>query len=91
MPANERVAAIKTKVNQIVGDIGLVKDNKLSKLNGRDVYRNPQTGEMFALDTQHGRFEVINPKNGKHMGEVNFDFNTTKPADTSGGHNIKVK
>lgn len=91
MPANERVAAIKTKVNQIAEQYGLVKDSKLSRINGRDIYRNPKTGEMYAVDTQHGRFEVINPKNGKHMGEVDFDFNPTKPADTSGGHNITVK
>ncbi|WP_258198118.1 hypothetical protein [Pseudomonas viridiflava] len=43
------------------------------------------------MDTQHGRFEVINPKNGKLLGEVNFEFKQTKPADNTGGHDLKIK
>ncbi len=59
-------------------------------MNGRDVYKNPKTGEYYSLDTQHGRFEYLS-KRGKHLGEVNFDFDFTKPADMSGGHNLKTK
>ena len=69
---------------------GLVKNNKLSKLNGRDVY-DSNDGYLHAMDTQYGRFEVINPKNGKHLGEVNFAFKQTKPADKTGGHDLKIK
>jgi len=58
-------------------------------MNGRDIYRGTD-GSFYALDTQHGSFEVLS-KNGQHMGEVNFDFKVIKPADNSGQHNIRVK
>lgn len=48
------------------------------------------TGYLYAVDSQHGRFEVLN-RNGKHLGEVNFNFELTKPGDSSGSHNIKIK
>lgn len=66
-----------------------MKDNKLTKLNNRDVYRGAD-GNLYALDTQHGRFEVVSSK-GKHLGEVDFSMQVRKPADPSGGHNLKVK
>lgn len=91
MSPNDRVAAIKAEINRIVKEKGLIKDNKLSKINNRDIYQDPNTGELYAVDTQHGRFEKINSKNGKHLGEVDIDFNPTKPADKSGGHDIKIK
>lgn len=50
----------------------MVKDNKLTKLNNRDVYRGAD-GNLYALDTQHGRFETVSPK-GKHLGEVDFSM-----------------
>jgi len=56
----------------------------------KDVYKDPQTGDLYSVDPQHGRFEHLNKK-GKHLGEVDFDFNTTKPADTSGRHDINIK
>jgi len=40
----------------------MIKDNQLTKKNGgRDVYLG-QDGNFYALDTQHGRFEVVSPK-----------------------------
>jgi len=84
------VALIKSTAEKVATNNGLVKDKKLSKLNGRDVYKS-NDGNIYALDTQHGRLEVINPKNGKHLGEVNFDFVGTKSADKSGGHDLRVK
>jgi hypothetical protein len=92
MSPNDRVSAVKTEVNRIVNEKGLIKDNKLTKINNRDVYQNPDTGELFALDTQHGRFESLNPKNGKHLGEVDFDFNSIPNSlDKSGEHDLKMK
>ncbi|GAA0086258.1 hypothetical protein UT300007_26970 [Clostridium sp. CTA-7] len=73
MLPNNRVAAVKTEVNRIANENGLIKDNKLTQINNRTVYRNPNTVEIFAVDTQHGRFESLNPKNGKHLGEVDFN------------------
>lgn len=89
-PGGERVAQIKDAASSVTVANGLVKNNKLSKLNGRDVYKSGD-GNLYALGTQHGRFEVTNPKNGKHLGEVNFEFKKTKPADKAGGHNLKIK
>jgi len=90
LPPNERVAAVKEKAKEVAKDNGLVKDSNASKKTGRDVYKDPQTGDLYSVDTQHGRFEHLNKK-GKHLGEVDFDFNTTKPADTSGRHDINIK
>lgn len=67
------------------------KNSKLTKINQRDVYLDSKTGKYYAVDTQHGRFEVVN-KRGKHQGEVDFNFNLneTKPADKSGRHDLKM-
>src|SRR5699024_3417498 len=89
LPPAERVAAVKTKSQEVAKNAGLVKDSKLSKINGRDVYKDPKTRELYSVDTQHGRFEKTNKK-GKHEGEFDFDFMPTKPADSSGGHDLRV-
>ncbi|MDA7026651.1 T7SS effector LXG polymorphic toxin [Bacillus sp. CLL-7-23] len=90
LPPAERVATVKLKAQEVAKKAGLVKESKLSKINSRDVYKDPKTGDLFSVDTQHGRFEKTNRK-GKHQGEIDFDFKPTKPADTSGGHNLKIK
>ncbi|WP_220710712.1 hemagglutinin repeat-containing protein [Enterobacter cancerogenus] len=89
LPPRERVAIVKETVNKVIVEQGMVKDNKLTKLNNRDVYRGVD-GNLYALDTQHGRFEVVSPK-GKHLGEIDFSMQVRKPADSSGGHDLKVK
>ena len=89
LPANERVAKVKEKAQKVAKEKGLVKDAKLSRINGRDIYRDPKSGDYYSVDTQHGRFEHLN-KRGKHLGEVDFEFNNTKPADISGGHDINI-
>ncbi|MCY8006241.1 colicin E3/pyocin S6 family cytotoxin [Bacillus haynesii] len=48
-----------------------------------------KTGKYYAVDTQHGRFEIVN-KRGKHQGEVDFNLNETKPADKLGRHDLKM-
>lgn len=90
LPPAERVATVKIKVQEVAKNNGLIKESKLSRINGRAVYKDPKTGDLYSVDTQHGRFEKTNSK-GKHQGEVDFDFKPTKPADASGGHNLKVK
>ncbi|MCG7368704.1 colicin E3/pyocin S6 family cytotoxin [Pantoea sp. ACRSH] len=48
-------------------------------------------GDLYALDTQHGRFETVSPK-GNHLGEVDFSMQKIPASiDKSGGHNLKVK
>ena len=58
--------------------------------NNRTVYRDPETGKIYAFDTQHGRFEVLD-KNGNHIDEVNIDGKAMGKKDKSGGHNIYTK
>ncbi|MEX0499849.1 hypothetical protein AB3X34_15665 [Raoultella terrigena] len=50
LPPGERVALVKETVNKVVVEQGMVKDNKLTKLNNRDVYRGAD-GNLYALDT----------------------------------------
>lgn len=90
LPPGERVAQVKSAAISVAAANGMTKDKKISKLNGRDVYK-ARDGSLYALDSQHGRFEVIDRKNGKHLGEVDFDFIQTKPADKAGGHDLRVK
>ena len=92
LPPGERVAVIKNEVSKISEGLGFKKDAKLSKLNNRDVYKDKE-GNMYALDTQHGRWESINPKNGKHQGEVTLHSLTPVKGtiDNSGKHDLKVK
>ncbi|OWT47256.1 hemolysin BL-binding protein [Bacillus sp. K2I17] len=87
MSVNERVAEIKTVSREVANQKGWKKDNKRTKMNKREVYYDKKTDTYYAIDTQHGRFEVVNSK-GKHQGEVDFNLNQTKPADKSGGHDL---
>nr|WP_243735411.1 hemagglutinin repeat-containing protein [Xanthomonas oryzae] len=90
LPPGERVAQVRTMASAVAADNGLVKDNKLTRMNGRDVYRS-EDGSLFAVDSQHGRFEVVDAKTGKHLGEVDFSLSTTKPAARDKSHDLKVK
>ncbi|RAN72710.1 hemolysin BL-binding protein [Bacillus sp. SRB_331] len=87
MNVNEKIALIKSTSMDIAKHNGWKKEPKLTRINNRDVYFDSKTKNYYALDTQHGRFEVVNSK-GKHQGEVDFNLNQTKPADKSGGHDL---
>ena len=91
LPPGKRVAQVKQMASSVVESNGWVKDNKLTKMNNRDVYRSSD-GNLYALDTQHGRFEQVNPKTGKHQGEVDMGMKFIEGSkDISGGHDLKVK
>ncbi|MBD5772106.1 hemagglutinin repeat-containing protein [Marinomonas colpomeniae] len=92
LPVGERVAEIKTTVNELQTELGLTKSNKLTKLNQRDVYVG-EDGFLYALDTQHATFEKVNAKTGKHIEEVNLDLTeqNKNKYDSSGSHDLKVK
>lgn len=92
LPAGERVAVIKNEVVKIAEELEFKKDSKLSKLNNRDVYKD-KNGNIYSLDTQHGRWESINSKNGRHQGEVTLHSLTPVDGtiDSSGKHDLKVK
>ncbi|NML30424.1 hemagglutinin repeat-containing protein [Paraburkholderia antibiotica] len=91
LPPGERVAQVKQTAQTVATDNGWTKDSQLSRINGRDVYR-ADDGTLYAVDSQHGRFEQVNGRTGAHMGEVSMlDLQPTKPADTSGQHDLKLK
>ena len=69
---NEKYVAASGKLKKVAEKNGWEKDNKLTKKNNRTVYRDPETGKIYAFDTQHGRFEVLD-KNGNHIDEVDID------------------
>ena len=90
MDKNDRVAIVKQKAKEVALERGLIKENKLTKINNRDVYIDPKTKERYTVDTRHARFEYLT-KRGKHLGEVDFDFVYKGKQDKSGGHNLIVK
>src|SRR5699024_10071213 len=77
MNVHEKIAVIRTKAMEVAKQNNWRKDSRLTKRNGRDVYFDVQSGNYYALDTQHGRFEVVN-KHGRHLGEVDFNLSPTK-------------
>ena len=89
MPTEERVAIYKQEGRAVAEKHGFEKNNRLTKLNKRDVYVNEKTGDLYALDTQHGTFEHCNKK-GRHIEEVDFELKQTKKGDRSGGHDLKT-
>jgi len=91
MPPGERVAVVREKAGKIAKERGWEKvERKILRSNGkRQIYRDKNTENLYSVDTQHGRFEVLN-EDGVHLGEVDFAFNPTKGPDVSGGHNIRI-
>ena len=90
MSPGERVAAVSEEAEARAASKGYVRDTRLSALNGRDVYVDPASGDIYSVDTQHGRFEHCNAR-GTHQGEVNFNFESTKEADKSGLHDVRTR
>ncbi|WP_112069800.1 colicin E3/pyocin S6 family cytotoxin [Herbaspirillum rubrisubalbicans] len=67
------------------------KDKKLTRINGRAVYVG-NDGYLYAIDTQHGRFEKVDQKTGRHIGEINMGLAMIpRSQDQSSRHNLKVK
>lgn len=91
LPMGERVALTKKMASLVVESQQWVKDRKLTKLNGRDVY-DGKDGYLYAIDTQHGRFERVNAKSGKHVEEVKMNMSPVDGSkDSSGGHDLRIK
>jgi hypothetical protein len=88
LPAGERVARVGTEAERQAARHGFQRDRGLSTLNNRDVYRDPGTGHLYSVDTQHGRFEHCAP-NGNHLGEVKLDL-TPVPGSQSADHSLTV-
>ncbi|WP_429931686.1 colicin E3/pyocin S6 family cytotoxin [Agrobacterium vitis] len=84
----ERVARIKDTLKDVASKNGWQKDAKISKVNGRDVYKDKKK-EYWSIDTEKGRFEKAD-KRGKHLGEFDIDGNQTGKPDTKGRHDLKI-
>lgn len=91
LPPDERVAVVKSRARELAKSLGWKKDNRLTRINDRDVYTIGD-GFLYALDTQHGRLEQVNGKTGKHLGELQFDLAPIENSrDGSGKHDLRVK
>ncbi|WP_148051244.1 hypothetical protein [Pseudomonas brassicacearum] len=91
LPGDERVAVVKSRARELTKALGWKKDNRLTRINDRDVY-TAGDGFLYALDTQHGRLEQVNGKTGKHLGELKFDLTPIEDSkDVSGKHDLRVK
>lgn len=78
-------------VEQVAPSNGMVKNNKLTRINNRDGYPGDD-GHLYTEDTSHGRFERVNAQTGKHQGEVDMGMMPiSNSMDKSGGHDLKVK
>jgi hypothetical protein len=92
LPANERVPIVRAKGEEVALNNGWEKVSKsiANKNPGRKIYYDSTEKIYYSLDTQHGRFEMLNSK-GKHIGEIDMDLNFKGKVDVSGRHDIKIK
>ena len=51
MDSNERVATVKQEARAVADNKGISKNNKLSRINNRDVYSDPKTKDLYAVDS----------------------------------------
>ena len=87
---SERVAKVLDKAREIAKHKGWGKTSLSAKNGGREIYYDNNSKKYYAVDTQHGRFELYN-KRGKHLGELKFDFTPVKNSmDISRGHDIFI-
>ena len=91
LPPGERVPVIKDMAKQVAEKKKWEKATRIEKLNkGRTVYTDGK--HYYSLDTQHGRFEKLDMKKGKHLGEVDMGLNPIPNSiDKSGGHDLRIK
>jgi RHS repeat-associated protein len=78
---NEAIAIYKTQAKQIAIKNNWKYEPNISKQQDRTFYSDPETGNLFGLDTENGRFEVHNSR-GKHLNEIDFSGRVTKEPDS---------
>lgn len=87
---NNRVAIVRQMAADVARARNWRKDSRLSRINRRDVYVGGD-GNLYAVDSQHGRFERVAAKTGKHQGEVRMDITpVSESIDLSGGHDLEL-
>lgn len=89
LPVNERVPEIERTAAERAESKNWEYDTRLSALNNRSVYRDPDTGDLWSVDTYHGTFERCTAR-GLHQGEFNFAFTKTADRDNTGQHDLDV-
>ncbi len=90
-PVNERVPVVKDMAESVANQNGWTRAKNIeSKNKGRTIY---QDGKHYSsVDAQHGCFEQISKKNGKHMAEIDMGENPiSNSIDKSGEHDLVVK
>ncbi len=88
LPPGERVARVKEVMKQFAKEQGWEKDRKISKLNGRDVYKQDKN-TFWGVDTEKGTLEKVNGR-GEHQGEFNIEGRQVGPRDPKGGHDLEM-
>ncbi|WFF37868.1 hypothetical protein LU290_06235 [Moraxella nasibovis] len=63
------MSIIKSEAMSVAAKLKLTRNDRISRMNNREVYSDGG-GYLYSLDTQHGRWEKIDGKTGKHLGEV---------------------
>ncbi len=77
------------KMAEIVAYLNGYKfENKISKLNNRDIYSHQDSNYFIATDTEKGDFEIHN-NSGEHQGAISLDC--AKKEAYKKNHNIKLK
>jgi hypothetical protein len=89
MDASGRVGAIRQRAAAVAEEQGWVRDNKISTINNRTVYRDAN-GNYYSVDTKTGSFEMTNSR-GIHQGELDMRLRQIDPPDPSGGHDLIVR
>lgn len=90
--SGERVAFLMQAAKETAKIHGFTPEPSLSRKHHRLIYKDAK-GQIYSLDTQHGEFEVINPKTLKHEGAVRlYDLKPVpNSTDRSGAHNLRKK
>ncbi len=88
---NERVPVVRKKAQEFAESKGWERAKDIERKNGnRTIYKDDK-GNLYSVDTQHGHFEVCNPR-GKHQGSIDLWGNEVPGKyDSSGKHDLFTK
>ncbi|EPZ0169271.1 RHS repeat-associated core domain-containing protein [Providencia stuartii] len=91
LPPGERVPLIREMAENVAIENGWSRAKNIEKLNkGRIVYQDNKF--YYSVDTQHGRFEKVTKKQGRHLGEIDMKLtDIPNSIDKSGGHDLRIK
>ncbi|HHV6184453.1 TPA: RHS repeat domain-containing protein, partial [Providencia stuartii] len=90
LPPGERVPLIREMTENVAIENGWSRAKNIEKLNkGRIVYQDNKF--YYSVDTQHGRFEKVTQKQGRHLGEIDMKLtDIPNSIDKSGDHDLRI-